>query len=207
MHVLSLPPAFALSQDQTLTLKDDPISKVTYAELTEPHLMRTAFPPLPVSSSKRSDRRSLVKAAKPQAKAQDRQPARTPPPTFLFLVFTCQRARRPKPPRSPPKPTDPKSPGSRQGSKAHQSQRKPKTPNTPQRRRPDEPHIRAHQKGVNHSFQKPSEPSHQPPKQRPANESLRRRDGAYAPEHTRRQEPRRAVECEPPVRPRGDIVT
>ena len=78
-----------------------------------------------------------------------------------------------QPPRSPPKPTDPKSPGSRQGSKAHQSQRKPKTPNTPQRRRPDEPHIRAHQKGVNHSFQKPSEPSNQPPKQRPANESLR----------------------------------
>ena len=82
--MLSLPPAFALSQDQTLTLKDDPISKVTYAELTEPHLMRTAFPPLPVSSSKRSDRRSLVKAAKPQAQGS-KPAARKDPAAYVSL--------------------------------------------------------------------------------------------------------------------------
>jgi hypothetical protein len=85
LHVLSLPPAFVLSQDQTLKFKEFNLDCVTTQIDRAP--LTPAFPPERCTHQKhRSGRCLLSQWPKP--------PARTPPPTLLSLVFTCQRARR-----------------------------------------------------------------------------------------------------------------
>jgi hypothetical protein len=83
LHVLSLPPAFVLSQDQTLKFKEFNLDCLTTQIDRAP--LTPAFPPERCTHQKHRSGRCLVsKWPKP--------PARTPPPTLLSLVFTCQRA-------------------------------------------------------------------------------------------------------------------
>jgi hypothetical protein len=75
LHVLSLPPAFVLSQDQTLKLKNL-ISTKSLRKLTE-YLLTVGFPTAVYSPKRKIGRYSLDR---PKG-----QSARTPPPTLLFL--------------------------------------------------------------------------------------------------------------------------
>lgn len=108
----------------------------------------------PVSSSKRKDmRRSLVKAAKPQAKAR-RKTARKDPAACVSLLSSSlvKEHGSQSRPRSPKTKPTPNPPAHARDPKARQSQRKPKTPSTPKNGgAPDEPHIRGCRRGVNRS--------------------------------------------------------
>jgi hypothetical protein len=91
LHVLSLPPAFVLSQDQTLKFKEFNLDCVTTQIDRAP--LTPAFPPERCTHQKHRSGRCL--SSNPVGSPSDqRSPARTPPPTLLSLVFTCQRARR-----------------------------------------------------------------------------------------------------------------
>jgi hypothetical protein len=91
LHVLSLPPAFVLSQDQTLKFKEFNLDCVT-TQIDRVHTA-SAFPPTGGTHQKHRSGRCL--SSDPKGSPGDqRSPARTPPPTLLSLVFTCQRAKR-----------------------------------------------------------------------------------------------------------------
>ncbi len=103
MHVLGLPPAFVLSQDQTLKLEVDPTvlrRKIRSRRNFNINVSRSSAEAEPRSTGyvyrKTSDSRSFC--LKSHFPAQTRKsarwvrPARTPPSTFLFLKLQCQRA-------------------------------------------------------------------------------------------------------------------
>jgi hypothetical protein len=93
LHVLSLPPAFVLSQDQTLKFKEFNLDCVTTQIDRAP--LTPAFPPERCTHQKHRSGRCL--SSNPLGSPSDqRSPARTPPPTLLSLVFTCQRASTPR---------------------------------------------------------------------------------------------------------------
>ena len=82
MHVLSLPPAFVLSQDQTLKLRIQSLAlrHVTESTRTHTRLKRPESLKNEVLSLDKRDRQSLFQG-------QSFQTVRdTPPPTFLFLL-------------------------------------------------------------------------------------------------------------------------
>ena len=90
LHVLSLPPAFALSQDQTLTLKRLiwPITYILRRSLTStkhPTLHSAKHPS--VSSERRTTDRHKSLTPDPKAWPQGQTPPASP-----FLNPTCQRA-------------------------------------------------------------------------------------------------------------------
>ena len=96
LHVLSLPPAFVLSQDQTLMFKSSfPNSQV--------HLTRS----IPILPSRARPKRSLFKKRKPGSLAllgttlsRRTDPVPTSPkrrPRFSFFLFTCQRTEENQP--------------------------------------------------------------------------------------------------------------
>ena len=104
MHVLGLPPAFVLSQDQTLKLEHDPtVSRWNIRDrriLTSQCFSKLSLKLNPNQQGmciETSDSRSFcLKSRRPtQARKPVRwvRPARTPPSTFLFLKLQCQRAR------------------------------------------------------------------------------------------------------------------
>ena len=89
MHVLSLPPAFALSQDQTLTLKRLiwPITLFSDGASHRPSERRFTAPKHPSVSSERrttDQHKSLTPGPKTQPQGQT-------PPASPFLIPTCQR--------------------------------------------------------------------------------------------------------------------
>ena len=103
MHVLGLPPAFVLSQDQTLKLEVDPTvlrRKIRSRRNFNINVFRSSAEAEPRSTGyvyrKTSDSRSFcLKSRLPgQTRKSARwvRPARTPPSTFLFLKLQCQRA-------------------------------------------------------------------------------------------------------------------
>jgi hypothetical protein len=83
LHVLSLPPAFVLSQDQTLKLKEFDLDYVTTLILTE-HLHLWVSP-------QRCTHQSIDQVDVYSIRSI-RTGARTPPPTLLFSSQQCQRA-------------------------------------------------------------------------------------------------------------------
>ena len=98
LHVLGLPPAFVLSQDQTLRLKVEPGFGLevnprifcvtgTFTLDRRSRLPRTTY---------HGDglKRSIARVFKVSSMLSMKpRPARTPPPAFLFLRLTCQRAK------------------------------------------------------------------------------------------------------------------
>ena len=88
MHVLSLPPAFVLSQNQTLRLSSDP-----YAW----HSKFNGIVVSPKSVQHRSRRTKIVVEKRFSVSSDGGLThRRTPPPAFLFPIQQCQRAE-PKP--------------------------------------------------------------------------------------------------------------
>ena len=98
MHVLSLPPAFVLSQDQTLKLKNL-ISTIVTTQIDRVH-------PSPTLRPKRCTHQS-IRSVDVSSGDLLRSPARTPPPTLLFSSQQCHRAcltrdwKEPQAPRPP----------------------------------------------------------------------------------------------------------
>jgi hypothetical protein len=102
LHVLGLPPAFVLSQDQTLKLERF-ILDTNHSELTERHtrwrfrhrggLLKKRTTPARVSATERpSPPKPSDVDLSPKTAFQ--QPARTPPPTFLFPLNTVKEQNR-----------------------------------------------------------------------------------------------------------------
>ena len=98
LHVLGLPPAFALSQDQTLKLKSS-ISTKSQNVLDRVLTIARRFHPA-CELSKRKDKAdvSLVPHASPH------RAARTPPPAFLSLSLNLSKSKG-TPLRAPGRPT------------------------------------------------------------------------------------------------------
>ena len=102
LHVLGLPPAFVLSQDQTLNLKADP-TKIT-AESTEvPH--PPAFPPvsgplgMPLPAGSRQQTAPRFRNARSvdiPSRLPKEQPARTQPSTLLFPLIPVKEQSTPR---------------------------------------------------------------------------------------------------------------
>src|SRR3954471_10985355 len=107
LHVLSLPPAFALSQDQTLKLDLKLLNRlITTFDEVPPYLP----PSIHIEDDPIFVRRSwcnLCKRVPPKSFVQP-QPLKTEVfsdrdsqglrrPRFSFFIFTCQTARGPKP--------------------------------------------------------------------------------------------------------------
>jgi hypothetical protein len=100
LHVLGLPPAFVLSQDQTLKLNEFRFwsawrnhSKDHCVTGTFTQSVLTWVAPGPAHHGdglKRSSRQSLVQS--PAALSDDRGPARAPPPAFPFLRFNLSKS-------------------------------------------------------------------------------------------------------------------
>ena len=84
MHVLSLPPAFVLSQDQTLKLKEFDLDYMSLRKLTE-HLSLQVSP-------ERCTHQSIEQVDVYSIRSTWTG-ARTPPPTLLFPSQQCQRAK------------------------------------------------------------------------------------------------------------------
>src|SRR5437868_5750094 len=97
LHVLSLPPAFALSQDQTLKLESDSKPGLTHVltEVHEPRPPRRDQDPQnletqgPASSSK-------IRSIQPESQTNPIR-ARTPPSAFLFLQTKLSKSKSPHP--------------------------------------------------------------------------------------------------------------
>ena len=85
LHVLGLPPAFALSQDQTLKLKSS-ISTKSQNVLDRVLTMTRRFH-LTCELSKRKDKADV------SLKLHNVQPARTPPPAFLSLSLNLSKSK------------------------------------------------------------------------------------------------------------------
>ncbi len=120
MHVLSLPPAFVLSQDQTLKLNEILLPTGHFNRASRPHRILDEFQTHPPQSArpspphgvpaqapqrrdeflKRDRQLSLFKTPPPDPPSAQRQPqiqrqspARTPPPTSLFLPMQLSNSR------------------------------------------------------------------------------------------------------------------
>ena len=111
LHVLGLPPAFALSQDQTLKLKSS-ISTKSQNVLDRVLTMARRFHRT-CELSKRKDKAdvSLVPHASPH------RAARTPPPAFLSLSLNLSKSKGQQRNPTSPKPV--------QGRRRPQSQARP----------------------------------------------------------------------------------
>ena len=153
LHVLSLPPAFALSQDQTLKFKREDLMTDHAHHVSNPsrrkdridgvHIRRIA----PDMSSKRETVEVLpVPTGHPKATHKNR--ARTPPSAFLFLslqlsnshIFRCRKQTRSSDQTHPlSDPAPPKHPTrNRQRAQPNKVRRKrPSRPEMPQQRAPN----------------------------------------------------------------------
>src|SRR3954452_21529692 len=109
LHVLSLPPAFALSQDQTLKL-DLNFEPADHNVLTRSHhFSSTEVDELPAIHIAGNDgvtlnvyRRSLSSGLDPKSRSSlNARPARTPPSTFLFLHLHLSNSPGPGGPNLP----------------------------------------------------------------------------------------------------------
>ncbi len=99
MHVLSLPPAFVLSQDQTLKFETLcsiwPKPDVVAAQLTSSQAFSKP-------SEDGSEALASLKRSRLAFLLLDfRRAARTPPPAFLFLSSTMSKSRGPGGPKTP----------------------------------------------------------------------------------------------------------
>ena len=89
LHVLSLPPAFALSQDQTLKLDEIDLGQSQRFDEVPPLNIRGAYAPKTVKGVdlKRVPPKSLIRPPSNRISPVCKRPARTPPSTFLFLLI------------------------------------------------------------------------------------------------------------------------
>ena len=99
MHVLSLPPAFVLSQDQTLMLRIQSLAKITF-EIDEnftPVLQSLPLrknPKTSVTSLDKRDRQSLFQWTGPKSRPRPRRPR------FSFFSIQLSKNRRNNPSQS-----------------------------------------------------------------------------------------------------------
>ena len=102
MHVLGLPPAFALSQDQTLKLDENffPADHVSHGDARAPPLTRSVTLMLAhqgVDLKRRPPKSRPDRAAGPKASpGRWRRSAGTPPSTFLFLPIHLSNSPEPR---------------------------------------------------------------------------------------------------------------
>ena len=109
MHVLSLPPAFALSQDQTLKLYSRHLiigSVITFSTLR--HRCRSVIDGVHIGTTKAETSEAPCELPEKRVTAEvsfgsNRSPIPQGPrrPRFPFFLFTCQRARSCDPGREP----------------------------------------------------------------------------------------------------------
>jgi len=93
LHVLSLPPAFVLSQDQTLKFNHDMVAECTFAFDEDTHLLLSAVRKLRQGSVPLETCTHRKSCNNFHRNCFQLQFARTSPSTFLFLQSSqCQRA-------------------------------------------------------------------------------------------------------------------
>jgi hypothetical protein len=125
LHVLSLPPAFALSQDQTLKLDENLFRLITTFDEVPPHpcalwtWTRLASRPHPPLHGNGVDLKRVPPKSRPAATAPGsilgliprwKRPARTPPSTFLFLPIHLSNSPGSQRPHLPERAGEPSKP-------------------------------------------------------------------------------------------------
>ena len=92
MHVLSLPPAFVLSQDQTLRFKESVLALVATLTRSKHKSPRSCAEAHAQSHWLRTENVDVPRSLDQPVGLPTNRPARTPPSTFPFLQSRCQSA-------------------------------------------------------------------------------------------------------------------